>query len=87
MEDSRYDEAEIYFHKNGIEIRPFFYPASAHPYVQNALDSNLIIVDQEKITRQLNEEIIILPSFPGITISERQKVVSTVKNYISEIRK
>jgi perosamine synthetase len=82
-----YDAAERFFRNAGVEIRPMFYPMSAHGHL---IDHPSIITDDElrqgdKIARQLNEECFILPSFPELKIEEQEHIVATVFAYLDVI--
>jgi len=72
-----YDKAEEYFKKHDIEIRPMFYPIHAHDYLHGKVSygncSNAEL---------LNEECIILPSYPDITREEQRRILNTLDNYV-----
>jgi perosamine synthetase len=75
-----YNAAESYFKTKGIEIRPMFYSASAHQHLLNNKNFN---INLEKNSKILNQECIILPSFPELTSKEVKHIVSCVKDYVS----
>ena len=70
-----FDIAQDYFNKNGIEIRPMFYPANFHGHIKAKPSKNSNI---------LNKECIILPSYPSLQKHEQELIVSTIKNFIQQ---
>lgn len=77
-----YEIANIYFHNKGIEIRPMFYPITAHQYLVN---SNLITIGNCAVAEQLNNECIILPSFPDLMIDEQNYILNILLDYVASI--
>lgn len=71
-----YKAAEEFFKKRGVEIRPMFYPLSAHPYL------NDILLTGEHNAKLLNKESFILPSFPGLTSEEITHILNTLDEYL-----
>ena len=69
------DETSAFFKDNGIDIRPFFYPINKHGHLSS-------IENTDKISTILNNEIIMIPSSPSITIEQQQKVVDTIRQFI-----
>jgi len=80
--DSQYKIAEKFFSQHNIEIRPMFYPASAHNHLIN--NPNIFIGDEYN-SKTLNEECIILPSFPELSVEEINYITKTVDEYIENI--
>lgn len=74
------DELNSFFtQKNGIEIRPFFYPFNAHKHLQNILCN-----DNTETSDNLNKNVIMLPSYPELTIEEQLRVINTIKACVNE---
>jgi perosamine synthetase len=80
--DSKYPEAMKFFYENGVETRPMFYSASDQPYLTSFIETGIVTVNSEKITKKLNEEVVILPSYPDLSLDEFNHVINTVNNYI-----
>lgn len=76
-----YHHAEAFFNRNKIEIRPMFYPLTAHNYIKN--NKNIIINNCENAVT-LNKECIILPSFPELSKDEQNYIIKTLFDYIKE---
>ena len=77
-----YKQMEIYFAYSGIEVRPFFYPITAHEHLKR----DDIIVDDCSIDEQLHNEAVILPSFPGLSIGDQDKIIQLANEYIEGTR-
>lgn len=69
------EETMTFFRNNGIDMRPFFYPINKHGHLS-------IIKNDDKISETLNQEIIMVPSSPKITIEEQEKVVDVIYKFI-----
>ena len=69
------EETREFFHSNGVDIRPFFYPIHKHGHLIN-------IQNNDENSFVLNKEIIMIPSSPKITIEEQQKVVQTILQFV-----
>lgn len=78
---SSYPEAEHRFARDGIEIRPIFYPASAHAYLRG---NPRVTLGNEHVAEQLHRECVILPSHPGLSEKDQDKVIETVLRYAKE---
>ena len=70
------DETSAFFKDNGIDIRPFFYPINKHGHLSS-------IENTDEVSTILNNEIIMIPSSPSITIEQQQNVVDTIEQFIS----
>jgi perosamine synthetase len=71
------DELFNYFeNKNGIEIRPFFYPIYEHLHLK---DMKLKNEENIKISKKLNENIIMIPSYPLIEYEKQKYIVEKIK--------
>ena len=71
------DETTAIFNKNGVDIRPFFYPINAHRHLKE------VVVANDPVSILLNNEVIMIPSSPEITIEEQQKVIDAINMYVS----
>ena len=67
----KYSEIESIFTKNGVECRQMFFPLSAS-FTNSRKD---VIFSDESAAKILNEECVILPSFPDITDQEIFQVI------------
>jgi perosamine synthetase len=70
------EETTCFFNKNGVDIRPFFYPITSHGHLKD------MIVDDE-VGSLLNKEVFMVPSSPLITEEEQIKVVEVTKSLIN----
>jgi perosamine synthetase len=66
-----------FFKSNNIDIRPFFYPINKHEHLKD-------IVFEDSITDILNNEIIMIPSSPSITLETQKYVVTIISNFVNE---
>jgi len=66
-----------YFLDNNIEIRPFFYPYYYHKHLKEIPNKN-----DNTISDELNKDIIILPSYPELTISQIIYIIKILKSLI-----
>ena len=69
------DETTAFFRDAGIDIRPFFYPINKHGHLAS-------IENNDSVSEILNQEIIMIPSSPSITIEEQQKVVDVISQFL-----
>jgi perosamine synthetase len=69
------DEVNQYFIDNGIEIRPFFYPYDSHNYLKSIMSQT----NDYNISKDLNTNIILLPSYPELTLQQQEYIVSKIK--------
>lgn len=69
-----YSYLQKYFMTQGIEIRPMFYPLSAHQYLRDRQDKD-VFFDQENVALKLQQECFILPSFPQLKLSEQARII------------
>ena len=58
-----------------------FYPASHHAHINSMISSGKVKISKEDVANQLNQECIVIPSYPDLTLSERNQIVETIKNY------
>jgi len=69
------EETTVFFRDNHIDIRPFFYPINKHGHLS-------IIKNDDKTSETLNQEIIMMPSSPKITIEDQERVVAVIYKFI-----
>lgn len=81
IDGSRYDTAEAFFKIAGVEVRPMFYPASRHAHISSLIDRGQVKISREDVTARLNQECVIVPSYPGLTADEQKQIVETIKDY------
>jgi perosamine synthetase len=60
----------------GIETRPMFYPASKHPYLRRNIR---VAWNSSDVPEKLNKEVIMLPSYPELTIEEQNYIIESVR--------
>jgi hypothetical protein len=58
-----------------------FYPASAHSHIRDMVEQEKIHIIKEDVTARLNQECIILPSYPDLLTNERQHIINVTKDY------
>jgi perosamine synthetase len=76
-----YEAAEAFFSSKGIEIRPMFYPITAHRHLQHQA---YIDISECQNAELLNKECIILPSYPELTKEEQKHILKTLDEYIRD---
>jgi perosamine synthetase len=74
-----YEAAEQFFKNQNIEIRPMFYPMTAHPYLNNLYYVNISDCYKAEL---LNKECFILPSYPELTVAEQRHILNTLDDYV-----
>jgi dTDP-4-amino-4,6-dideoxygalactose transaminase len=79
-----YNNAQTFFNANNIDVRPMFYPISEQPYMRQYIEQGIVRVQDETNAKVLNTEIVILPSYPDLTKTERQHIIDTVKAFTKE---
>jgi hypothetical protein len=65
------EETSTFFNKNGVDIRPFFYPITSHGHLKD-------FVVNDHVGSLLNKEVFMIPSSPSITEEEQKKVASII---------
>ena len=70
------DEIAAFFDANGIDVRPFFYPIHAHAHLSG------LHGDNDAVSVRLNQEIIMVPSSPDMTLDEQRRVIDAVYTFI-----
>ena len=78
-----YEEAEQYFKKHQIEIRPMFYTISDHAHLKHHPD--IFGVDSTK-AHLLNKECFIIPSYPELDIDKQNHIICSVNEYVKSIK-
>lgn len=76
--NSSFENADIYFKNNGIEIRPMFYEMSRHSY----FTQNIAEIDDCNNATILNKECIILPSYPELKRDEQVYILNILDKYV-----
>ena len=76
------DETAAFFDANGIDIRPFFYPIHAHAHLAGLTCDN---GDKDLVSVLLNQEIVMLPSSPDMTLDEQRRVIETVHKFVMQL--
>jgi perosamine synthetase len=71
-------ETTDFFKSNNIDIRPFFYPINKHGHLKD-------IVFEDPVSDILNNEIIMIPSSPSITLETQKYVVKIIEIFINNI--
>ena len=72
------DELNNYFTNiNNIEIRPFFYPFNSHKHLVNLKSHS-----NNDISVKLNSNIIMLPSYPELTLDEQEYICVIIKKLL-----
>ena len=71
-------ETTNFFKENNIDIRPFFYPINKHGHLKD-------IFFEDPISLVLNNEIIMIPSSPSITLETQKYVVKIIKLFMDNI--
>jgi perosamine synthetase len=74
------DEINDYFIKNCIDIRPFFYPYYEHKHLKTIINHT---TDELFISKKLNKNIIMLPSYPELTYKQQAYIVSKIIIFIN----
>jgi perosamine synthetase len=70
-----YEQTKVFFDKHGIETRPLFYPITAHSHLKH------IKCDTTNATI-LNNECVILPSYPELKDFEITYICDIVKKFV-----
>jgi perosamine synthetase len=71
-----YSKTKYFFDQNQIETRPLFYSIESHPHLKNIINTQ-----KSKNAIILNNECVILPSYPELTDIELEYITDTVKKY------
>lgn len=76
-----FSKAEAFFRSHNVEIRPMFYPINSHPYIKSIRAHSNLDTSYHN-ARLLNEECIILPSYPELTMDEQNHIIHVLKEYV-----
>jgi perosamine synthetase len=79
------DETAAFFDAAGIDVRPFFYPIHAHAHLSELTGDNGDNGDDDAVSVMLNQEILMVPSSPDITLDEQRRVIDTVHTFIMQL--
>jgi dTDP-4-amino-4,6-dideoxygalactose transaminase len=66
-----------FFADKGVDVRPFFYPINSHEYLKD-------IINDDDASYILNNEIIMLPSYPDLSFDKQEYVVSAVEKFVAK---
>ena len=69
-----FEKANQFFKSHNVEIRPMFYPMNYHGHLKESGDIT--------IAERLAKEIIVLPSYPSLTLKEQNYVIEMVLDYV-----
>ena len=69
------EDTTRFFSEHGVDIRPFFYPIDAHSHLASI----------QSHSNKLNDEVIMIPSSPDITLDQQKKVVDILTLFIDAI--
>ena len=72
FKNKKYSEVNKFLIKNGIESRPIFFPLSMHHHIN-------IKIEENNDNFFINENGIILPSYPSLTEKEIKYICDTIK--------
>ncbi len=70
-----YETANKFFSERGIETRPMFYPMNYHGHLKR-------FGGKIQVAELLAKEVVVLPSFPGLTEEEQNHIIKAVKDYV-----
>jgi len=73
----QYDNLEKYMKEHNIEIRSFFYDIHTHLHLQK-IKNNF----DNSFSKSITQHIILLPSFPELTIIDQKYIVEKLQYYI-----
>lgn len=75
-----YKVAREYFNDAGIETRPMFYPMSYHKHLKVYANE---INESNSVT--LNNEVILLPTYPTISFKDNKYIADTLNRYVEQL--
>ena len=67
-----------FFMEHKIEIRPFFYPYHYHLHLKQ-----ISCHDDIEMSKNLNKSIILIPSYPQITLNQQKFIVSIINKFLN----
>ena len=74
------DETSKFFEYNNVETRPFFYPFKSHDHIKNIKHDHDL-----NISNTLNKEIIMIPSYPMLTVEQQQYIIDVINKFVNSI--
>lgn len=80
---TNFEQAELFFTSQGIEIRPMFYSILTHAHLK--YNSNILNNDCSN-ANSLNKECFILPSYPELTKKEQRHIIKSVNIYLESVK-
>lgn len=75
---SNYYMAEKFFAMYDIETRPMFYPITEHGHLKD-------VRCPTAVAKKLAKEVVILPSYPGLSFDKQSHILGVVKDYVKEL--
>jgi perosamine synthetase len=72
------EETILFFKKHLVDIRPFFYPIHHHAHLSS-------IENTDEVSIQLNKEVIMIPSSPGISHEQQRHVVNSLHLFLDTL--
>jgi perosamine synthetase len=71
------DDTFNFFLNNNVETRPFFYPYNSHEHLKNIKYN-----DELDISNKLTQEILMIPSYPTLSLEEQEYIISVLEKFI-----
>jgi perosamine synthetase len=81
--NKNYMDFEKFMSDNGIETRPMFYPMSYHKHL-HPKTSHRISQNTEEVAKQLSREVVLLPSYPELTMLQQDYIMEKVDEYVEK---
>ena len=78
-----YEEIKRFMDDAGIETRPMFYPMSYHKHLHRDNNRN-VARHHEDVAKQLSKEVVVLPSFPELTVVQQDFIIDKVGEYVQK---
>ncbi len=79
-----YMDSEKFFTAEGIETRPMFYPITYHKHLHHKT-THRVGKSSIDVARQLAQEVVVLPSFPEVTLIQQDHIIGKVEEYVQKI--
>jgi perosamine synthetase len=77
LSKEKMDQLQLHLHYNDIETRPMFPPINDHSHYSH-------FDEMFRISRQLYETVLILPSYPELTETEVKYICKTIKYFLKK---
>lgn len=71
-----YQKNKEFLNSAGIDVRPMFYPSTTHKHVN--------VAGEHKNINLIHDEIVLLPSYPELTVKQIEYICSKIKELINE---